>query len=259
MRLLSRLILPALLVAAGWYGGARWGAPEFVFSAVDSAVSRIMSLTGRNGDGDAPKDESVSSEISQEVSAPVASQAETTPPPADKPQSASSHSGGDLVLCKMTVSNAPPADGDGRIAGFDQIANLNGVSLLLKPATNACLSSGFGHRGYSPHRGVDYFSDNGGDVLASADGVIREATYRDDYGNMIVIDHGSGVFTRYAHLASFSSAVREGVGVKRGQRLGPIGQTGKTSAPHLHFEVRTGDYNTQAGAFGLEPVDPFSL
>ncbi len=259
MRLLSRLILPALLVAAGWYGGARWGAPDFVFSAVDSAISKVMSLTGRDGGSDAPNGESVSSEISQDLSAPAASQTEATPPPGKQPQRVASYSESDLVLCKMTVSNAPPADADGRIAGIEPLANLNGVSLLLKPATNACLSSGYGHRGYSPHRGVDYFSDSGGDVLASADGVIREATYRDDYGNMIVIDHGSGVFTRYAHLASFSSAVREGVGVKRGQRLGPIGQTGRTSAPHLHFEIRTGDYNNQAGAFGLEPVDPFSL
>ncbi len=261
MRFVRGLIVPALLIAAGWYGGARWGAPEFVFSTVNNVVSSVIGMAKSAAGNDAPDQDAATSDNSSAADAPKPkmTSATTSSPPVSNTQPSASQSEDLLVLCKTKVSNAPRADTEGRVAEFSPTVDLNGVQLLVKPATKACLSSGYGHRGYSPHRGIDYFSDMGGDVLASADGVVREATYRDDYGNMIIIDHGSGVITRYAHLASFASAVREGAGVKRGQRLGPIGQTGRTSATHLHFEIRTGDYIDQSGAFDLNPVDPFSL
>ncbi len=167
---------------------------------------------------------------------------------------------GEIVLCKMRISN-PPRGGDPEesIGKSNETGNINGVSLMLKPATKSCLSSGYGYRGGKLHKGVDYFSDMGGDVLAAGDGVIAEAVTRSDYGNMLVIDHGNGVYTRYAHLARFGSGVREGANVSQGQVLGPIGMTGASSIVHLHYEVLTGDISTNAGSFGLEPVDPFGL
>lgn len=248
--LLGRLPVPVLFVIAGWYGGARLGAPEAAIDAVDGAagasISFISGLINRDGEADgepaAPQDAAEETSGAEEM--------------IDDTQVA--FDGPGLELCDLKISNAPPADASGRVRGYKPLVEINGVALLLAPATKSCLSSGFGHRGYSPHRGVDYFSDQGGDVVAAADGVIREAKYRDDYGNMIVIDHGEGVYTRYAHLAGFAASVREGGGVKKGQRLGPIGDTGRAGATHLHYEIRTGDYSI-GGSFALTPVDPFSL
>ncbi len=248
---LGRLPLPVIIVLAGWYGGAKWGAPGFAMNAADSAFSEaagmIRSVLNRGDEQEQIK------QGGKTAAAAVVPETQDT-------ASVETEAGGPgLNLCNLDISNAPPADRTGRVRHYRSLVEINGVSLLMTPATKSCLSSGFGHRGYAPHRGVDYFSDQGGDVLAAADGVIREAKHRDDYGNMIVIDHGNGVYTRYAHLASFAGAVREGVGVKQGQRLGPIGRTGKAGATHLHYEIRTGDYLAAGGSFALTPVDPFAL
>ncbi len=196
---------------------------------------------------------------------PEEQQAEPATPPAAAPAGASSRvpdsaMNGEIVLCQMRISNAPrggdPAEAIGK---SDETGALNGVDLMLKPATKSCLSSGYGYRGGKLHKGIDYYSDMGGDALAAGDGVIAEAVTRSDYGNMLVIDHGNGVYTRYAHLARFGPGISEGASVSMGQTLGPIGMTGASSIVHLHYEVLTGDINTNAGSFGLEPVDPFGL
>ena len=135
---------------------------------------------------------------------------------------------------------------------------VNGVDLRLAPVSEGCLSSGFGPRGGKRHGGVDYFARRG-DVLAAGDGVIKEVESRADFGNMILIDHGRGVYTRYAHLASFDRAFAAGQKVKDGQRLGPIGATGAAGAPHLHYEILSGSFVSGAGSFGLNQHDPFAL
>ncbi len=174
-----------------------------------------------------------------------------TPPPAPRPSRA-------LFACKMKVSNAPPFGPDRRIVSAPAHVALKGVALRLAPVTEGCLSSGFGPRGTKLHRGVDYFA-RGGDVLAAGGGAIKEALTRADFGNMIVIDHGGGVYTRYAHLASFARPFAVGDKVKDGGLLGPIGATGAAGAPHLHFEILSGAYVSGVGSFGLTHHDPFAL
>ena len=196
---------------------------------------------------------------------PAQPQTEETPSAAAPAPSAgslvpASAMNGEIVLCNMRISN-PPRGGDPEeaIGKSDETGRINGVDLMLKPATKSCLSSGYGYRNGKLHKGVDYFSDMGGDVLAAGNGVIVERVTRSDYGNMLVIDHGNGVYTRYAHLAQFASGVTDGAAVTAGRTLGPIGMTGASSIKHLHYEVLTGDINTNAGSFGLESVDPFGL
>ncbi|HVK80976.1 MAG TPA: M23 family metallopeptidase, partial [Verrucomicrobiae bacterium] len=129
----------------------------------------------------------------------------------------------------------------------------------INPTRNACLSSAFGPRGSGQHNGVDYYSTNGGPILAAADGEIIEAKYRDDYGNMLLIDHGNGVYTRYAHLSSFAEGVVPGARVTAGQQIGLMGNTASYAIPiHLHYEVLAGDYNNPRASFGLTPRSPFS-
>jgi murein DD-endopeptidase MepM/ murein hydrolase activator NlpD len=205
-----------------------------------------------NKSGEAP---SISTPAPAKGAMPVQKTAGAPPAPAKS----SSYAASGVELCpKMAISNSPPADANGVVRNGPYV-KINGVSLLLEPATNACLSSGYGQRNGRPNRGVDYHTWTDGDVLAAANGTIIEAVFRSDFGNMIVIDHGAGVFTRYAHLQAFVGAVKAGATVSRGQKLGPIGSTGSTSVKHLHFEILTGKYVSGVGSFGLASHDPFAF
>jgi murein DD-endopeptidase MepM/ murein hydrolase activator NlpD len=86
------------------------------------------------------------------------------------------------------------------------------------------------------HNGIDICAPYGCQVLASADGVVALVERRPDYGNLIIINHGSGLTTRYAHLSGF--LVSQGEQVKRGQIIGLVGKSGRATGPHLHYEVR---------------------
>jgi len=88
------------------------------------------------------------------------------------------------------------------------------------------------------HTGVDISAITGTPVHAAADGIVYTAEYDSGYGKMVVIDHGNGIRTRYAHLSAFD--VVAGQEVRRGQVVALSGNTGRTTSPHLHFEVRMG-------------------
>ena len=164
-----------------------------------------------------------------------------------------------LSLCpRMQIHNAPSADGAGRVKGFSQFIRINTVRIALDPAPGACLSSGFGQRGARPHDGIDYYSPEGGQIHAAADGTVIEMKYRDDFGNMVLIDHGGGVYTRYAHLASFQSGLGVGAKIHAGNPIGLMGNTAGYPVPvHLHYEVLLGNYANPKASFGLDPKDPF--
>jgi murein DD-endopeptidase MepM/ murein hydrolase activator NlpD len=86
------------------------------------------------------------------------------------------------------------------------------------------------------HTGQDIAAQYGSKVFATADGTVIEAGYGNYLGNLIIIDHGFGFTSRYGHLASFN--VKVGDRIKRYQVIGYIGNSGRSSAPHLHYEVR---------------------
>ena len=85
------------------------------------------------------------------------------------------------------------------------------------------------------HCGVDYRAIKGTDVHASADGVVIKAGWNSGYGNMIEVDHSNGYTTLYAHLQNYFVSVNEYV--YKGQTIGKVGSTGKSTGPHLHFEI----------------------
>ena len=86
------------------------------------------------------------------------------------------------------------------------------------------------------HEGVDFAADIGTPIMAAAGGVVITAERHPEYGNMVEIDHGNDLTTRYAHLAKI--LVKPGTLVRRGQEVAESGNTGRSTGPHLHFEVR---------------------
>lgn len=85
------------------------------------------------------------------------------------------------------------------------------------------------------HPGIDISADRGTPVYATADGAVESASYSGNYGNLIVVGHGFGIATRYGHLSRY--AVRSGQIVKRGDLIGYVGSTGRSTSSHLHYEV----------------------
>jgi murein DD-endopeptidase MepM/ murein hydrolase activator NlpD len=97
----------------------------------------------------------------------------------------------------------------------------------------------FGGRSYEFHAGMDIDGEKGDSVLAPANGTIIKAGWQGGYGNMIEIDHGNGLTTRYGHLSRIE--VQVGDPIARGQLIGLVGSTGRSTGPHLHYEVRLND------------------
>jgi murein DD-endopeptidase MepM/ murein hydrolase activator NlpD len=86
------------------------------------------------------------------------------------------------------------------------------------------------------HPGLDIAGDRGQPVYATAAGRVTQVGYQGAYGNLVVVDHGFGLETKYGHLSKFK--VRRGDSVKRGDVLGELGATGRATGNHLHYEVR---------------------
>jgi murein DD-endopeptidase MepM/ murein hydrolase activator NlpD len=85
------------------------------------------------------------------------------------------------------------------------------------------------------HQGIDISTEKGQPVYATADGTTESAAYSGDYGNLIVLRHGFGLVTHYGHLSAY--AVRPGQAVRRGQIIGYVGSTGRSTGSHLHYEI----------------------
>ena len=116
-------------------------------------------------------------------------------------------------------------------------------ALMKTPINGARLSSSFGMRkhpidGFNKmHRGTDFAAPMGTPIMASGNGKIKKAGWCGGGGNCIVIKHNSTYQTVYAHLSKFAKGIRSGVRVKQGQTIGYVGSTGKSTGPHLHYEV----------------------
>jgi len=110
-----------------------------------------------------------------------------------------------------------------------------------QPVADGFVGSGFGWRSdpfngeMTRHEGIDFAAPAGTPVHAAAGGVVLSAEFHPVWGNLVEIDHGNHLLTRYAHLAR--SAVKTGDLVKRGQKIAEVGSTGRSTGPHLHFEV----------------------
>ena len=135
--------------------------------------------------------------------------------------------------------------------GESDFFNENGVSirksLMRTPIDGARISSNFGMRkhpilGYNKmHRGTDFAAPTGTPIYAAGDGVIEAAKWNGGYGKYIRIRHNSTYKTAYAHMKRFGRGIKKGTRVKQGQVIGYVGSTGRSTGPHLHYEVLIND------------------
>jgi murein DD-endopeptidase MepM/ murein hydrolase activator NlpD len=116
-------------------------------------------------------------------------------------------------------------------------------ALMKTPINGARLSSSFGMRkhpidGFNKmHRGTDFAAPTGTPIMASGNGIIKKAGWCGGGGNCVKIKHNSTYETVYAHMSKFARGIKKGVRVKQGQTIGYVGSTGKSTGPHLHYEV----------------------
>lgn len=125
---------------------------------------------------------------------------------------------------------------------FAEDMSLLATTPSIRPTKSKLLTSTFGVRTdpYTNHRvmhkGIDFAADHGADVLAPSDGIVIFVGNRGGYGKAVVVDHGFGIQTHYGHLSAYR--VKIGQRVKRGQVIAGVGNTGRSTGTHLHFEVR---------------------
>lgn len=134
---------------------------------------------------------------------------------------------------------------DGSVDYYDEKGGAKKTGLDKKPLAmrNARISSLFGYRRHPIyktskfHSGVDYAAPKGTAIYASGAGTIEMARYVNGYGNFIKIRHNSEYQTAYGHMHKFAAGMRPGIRVKKGQIIGYVGSTGRSTGPHLHFEI----------------------
>ncbi len=136
---------------------------------------------------------------------------------------------------------APEAARANRI--LDRLDELNVYRMAAEKAPFAMpvkdgvrLTSGFGQRWGRMHKGTDFAGPHGTPILSTADGVVSHAGWQGAYGRLVKIEHAAGIETRYAHMSRIH--VKPGQRVSRGDRIGDMGNTGRSTGTHLHYEVR---------------------
>lgn len=179
----------------------------------------------------------------------VAAMALTTPAMANETATATQITGA------VDAAKAAPGSGDREFAelfaswrsmdktGIVAPAPIASVSIPSRsPLETATLTSDYGMRTHPVlgsrrnHKGIDLAQPTGTPVYATADGIVSKAERFSSYGNYIQIEHGGEMQTRYAHLSGY--AIAAGEHVRKGQLIGFVGSTGRSTGPHLHYEVR---------------------
>ncbi len=154
---------------------------------------------------------------------------------------------GNIIYANLKLSGINNSlyyfDKKGSEGHYDESGKSIKKALMKTPINGARLSSSFGMRkhpidGYNKmHRGTDFAAPMGTPIMASGDGIVTRARWCGGGGNCIKIRHNSTYQTIYAHMKNFARGIKEGSRVKQGQIIGYVGSTGKSTGPHLHYEV----------------------
>ena len=154
---------------------------------------------------------------------------------------------GEILFANLQLSGQENSlyyfDKEGSEGHYDKNGKSVKKALMKTPINGARLSSPFGMRkhpidGFNKmHRGTDFAAPMGTPIMASGDGVVQKAGWCGGGGNCVKIKHNSTYQTVYAHMSKFARGIKSGVRVKQGQTIGYVGSTGKSTGPHLHYEV----------------------
>jgi murein DD-endopeptidase MepM/ murein hydrolase activator NlpD len=149
---------------------------------------------------------------------------------------------------KLSALEETTAALESELRYIKDVFDRNQIKLASTPSgwpVRGYITDGFGTRrnpfggGYENHAGLDIATNHGTAIEATADGRVIYSGMYAGYGNIVVIDHGYGITTRYAHMSQIG--VRTGQHVTRGKVIGAVGSTGRSTAPHCHYEVRLHD------------------
>ena len=149
-------------------------------------------------------------------------------------------------------------------AYYDAAGNSTAQSFLSSPVKFSRISSGFSMRfhpvlfTWRSHKGVDYAAPTGTPVLSTADGVVTRVGQDSSYGKFVEVKHGDQYSTLYAHLSAFSQGLKSGQTIKQGEQLGAVGQTGRATGPHLHYEFKVNGKQVDPLALKLPNSKPLS-
>jgi murein DD-endopeptidase MepM/ murein hydrolase activator NlpD len=154
---------------------------------------------------------------------------------------------GNILFANLILSGEDNSlyyfDEEGSIGHYDKNGKSIQKALMKTPINGARLSSPFGMRkhpidGFNKmHRGTDFAAPMGTPIMASGSGTIKKAGWCGGGGNCVVIRHNSTYETIYAHMSKFAKGIKKGIRVAQGQTIGYVGSTGKSTGPHLHYEV----------------------
>ena len=154
---------------------------------------------------------------------------------------------GEILFANLKLSGQDNSlyyfDNEGSEGHYDKNGKSIKKALMKTPINGARLSSPFGMRkhpidGFNKmHRGTDFAAPMGTPIMASGDCVVKKAGWCGGGGNCVKIRHNSSFKTVYAHMSKFARGIKSGVRVKQGQTIGYVGSTGKSTGPHLHYEV----------------------
>ena len=154
---------------------------------------------------------------------------------------------GEILFANLKLSGQDNSlyyfDNEGSEGHYDKNGKSVQKALMKTPINGARLSSSFGMRkhpidGFNKmHRGTDFAAPMGTPIMASGNGIVKKAGWCGGGGNCVKIRHNSIYQTVYAHMSKFARGIKNGVRVKQGQTIGYVGSTGKSTGPHLHYEV----------------------
>jgi len=152
---------------------------------------------------------------------------------------------------------------DGSVEYYDQAGRPLRKAFIRTPVEFSRISSRFSSARRHPilgtvraHKGVDYAAPSGTPIMAAAEGRVSFAGWKTGYGRVVIIDHGRGHSTLYAHMSRFGANAKVGTRVRQGDNIGYVGMTGLATAPHLHYEFRINGVHRDPLKVTLPPPEP---
>lgn len=263
MLVVAFLVLGAICVGSGYWWGARWQADSYVLAWQDeladqsrelqalreSSEARVKALTTRIGQmqGHITRLNALGAKLVKMANLDESEFEFNSPPAVGGPAEGGSavNETGDSLERAISSLNKELGYREYQLFVLEEILRSRLLHQEVHPAgrpvNKGWVSSYYGYRnspfdgGREFHKGIDIAAKEGTEIIAVAGGVVTWADRRWGYGNLVEVNHGNGYVTRYAHCSKL--LVKEGEAVKKGQVVALMGSTGRSTGPHVHFEV----------------------